>query len=1340
MESTTGPTENMPSAAAASSAAAGGEQEAAHATAKTPSAAAMTPNKQDAPDHDRDEERAAEDDDEGDSEDEDEHGRPGSPHSISPSIASSIDSDTVSTPTQELAKPVFIETVTLHHQPLDDRALSTSPQPDTPTGPRTPTTPHDDPTRDSMASFALSDTSMDWNNLSTDSIDDVLATPRVNGARRHLRKVSSLDILQNKFADPDSTLFDTDQDDDPAAAGPPMSAIELGQNDKHRPGWPQSDDGHEYTVTRRPSDATIDAVDMLDQPALTPATPMSRSSSIGTHNSDSSGASAQVDWHKLDKTEEQEKEDKTTQEGAEDDATAFLLARLEQENAKFAADPKASASKPLRRKTRAHSRPPSMAQLKKLVSASDAPSIRYSLTSDAAFPPSPQETPPMTELEFWVALVQDYPSTASRLPTLTTTKIRSGVPPPLRGVVWASMAGARDHDLEDAYERLLHEKSSYEGIINKDVGRSFPGVELFRDADGEGQKMLGRVLKCFSLHDKDIGYCQGLGFLVGPLLMNMGERDAFCVLVRLMDHFSLRASFLPSLSGLHMRIYQFSALLKQHNPKLHEHLAKHGIEPAYLSQWFLSCFAVSCPLSMLFRIYDVIFAEGANETVMRVALALMRRHEERMLGTEEFEEVMSLLLGREMWDCYGGDADELVDDFTSLGDIVTHARLAELEKEFEKQSVEAVGQSAGFLPTVQAAASGFLGRLWTPGHASTPSKPVTNHAHNASTTTLAPETADRAAPRPGFFGRPGSFLRRSPSKQDLTDAHDSSSSGDSTSTNGSSAVSLASTVVTEPDSRNGVRESGADNMSMKSKAESLYPQTSSMLISQQRDLQAQIEDLLLAMGEMQREQAQLAAMLQKEREDRSEDHKIMRQMVNKLRKGKDGRRKTMPPQPRKLSPLDVPLPHTRPLSAGDWTETQLDDVEIAPVEEDGMEDLVQQAQERLQTSVRFSVSLETKAHLRSTLARTREQLAEAEARAQDLVLRLEASQTAISAVQDESDDLRAEVNELRIRVADEFKSRQKLEHKIGELNAQARSIERKERMVRAESLQQVPTLGNTSDVRNRTASSHSVPAGSSAGLRELRLGRRESSSSVQSVRHSIVRQPSPISTDLVAPTLRTELPSPGGSTGASPLDQISPGTDGAAGEQLGAPPVRRGFSKRTSSLVTQDVFATRQHEAVPEEALLVELVNAKTAEAQAMQELDEVKKALSVSKRRQEEMMTRMQAEIDAAKAEAKLATDKAEAAAKAGEQDTTTGSSTFAAANQIFSLPTAPFTIPLASAISSGKNTPSSSTPSDEKADELHVAKTSEEKAGPTPAGWFWQRRTASKSSNMSVAVDQPK
>ena len=138
----------------------------------------------------------------------------------------------------------------------------------------------------------------------------------------------------------------------------------------------------------------------------------------------------------------------------------------------------------------------------------------------------------MTELDLWAALVQDYRNTAQRLPTLTSNKIRSGIPAPLRGVVWVSMAGARDIAIEEQFDKLSNESSPYETIINKDIGRSFPGVDMFRDPEGDGQKMLARVLKCYSLYDKEIGYCQGLGFLVGPLLMNMGDKQAFCVLVR----------------------------------------------------------------------------------------------------------------------------------------------------------------------------------------------------------------------------------------------------------------------------------------------------------------------------------------------------------------------------------------------------------------------------------------------------------------------------------------------------------------------------------------------------------------------------------------------------------------------------------------------------------------------------------------------------------------------------------------------------------------------------------------------------------------------------------------
>lgn len=386
-----------------------------------------------------------------------------------------------------------------------------SPQtPKMPFSPMTPDEAHMSIT--SMESVALSETSLDYDHLSSEQVNDALATPR---ARGHARKPSSLEILQNNWMPQRQTLqrqttfFDITKDQ-------PLETPIDGP----------SDDAFGDAFVNHSGAPSLNVVDTNSQ-RNSLATATRRSSSSGEGDED-----VEVDWYALDKTEEQEKEDKDLPEGVEDESTAFLLARLEQENAKFSADPKSSivGNKTVGR-LRSKSRPPSMALLKKLVRKDTAPSIRYSLASESEYK-IPDEPPPMTELEFWGALVQDYTTTASRLPTLTTTKIRNGVPDPLRQHVWPSMAGARDKSLEEAYDNLLGEKSPYEGIINKDVGRSFPGVELFRDAEGEGQKMLGRVLKCFSLFDKDIGYCQGLGFLVGPLLMNMGEKEAFCVLVR----------------------------------------------------------------------------------------------------------------------------------------------------------------------------------------------------------------------------------------------------------------------------------------------------------------------------------------------------------------------------------------------------------------------------------------------------------------------------------------------------------------------------------------------------------------------------------------------------------------------------------------------------------------------------------------------------------------------------------------------------------------------------------------------------------------------------------------
>ncbi|MCJ1461739.1 hypothetical protein MMC07_000338 [Pseudocyphellaria aurata] len=787
----------------------------------------------------------------------------------------------------------------------------------------------------------------------------------------------------------------------------------------------------------------------------------SRSNSSRTS---SSAASAQVDWDELDKSEEQAPRDECS-----DASTAFLLARLEQENNALATDPKAAVSR-----KRAQSRPPSIQQLKKLVNEPTNSSLRYSMV------PNP---PPMTELEFWAALVVNYPQTAQRLPTLTSKKIRSGVPPPLRGVVWISIAGARDSLLEEEYDRLCGESSPYENLIGKDIGRSFPSVEMFRDPSGEGQKMLGKVLKCFSLYDQKIGYCQGLGFVVGPLLMSMGDKEAFCVLVRLMEHYDLRSCFLPDLSGLHLRIYQFQQLLSQHLPTLAAHLDSLQIEPLYVSQWFLSFFGVTCPLPMLLRIYDVILTEGASETLMRVALSLMRRNETKILSCTELEDVMQLLLSRGLWDTYACNADDLVNDFVGLTGLVTREGLENLETRFKDTQYEDSNVKISSEPHVRAAASRFLGRFWAGSNSSKVASPT-------SSLLLV------AAP-----SHPSSFLRRTPSKQSMASTLNSIESAEShmstTSTDATAMSNSLSTGYTLVKPSHSPNDSGISPVGDTSK---------------DKDLHRQIEDLLMALSDMQRVQTVLSNDLQKEREEREEDRSLILTFIEKARSS----------AALELSlnenELGKSLPEARSVSPSHISQESLAE----------LEDQLNVAKTK-----------------RSSIVQTKQQLRE------DVELwkdqhNLEATRSAalsrqLTELEVDNTRLLDQFREARTRMQDAHQDKQRLEKQIRDLKS-----------------------GRASSSDTYTSDEYSpitieIPETRSGGLREFKLGRSGS---------------------------------------GSPRSQTAPM-----------------FSKRCSSLGIQAVLATEDHKPPGDDALLLELVNAKTAEAVAKQELEEVKAKLDSLRR-----------------------------------------------------------------------------------------------------------------------------
>jgi Rab-GTPase-TBC domain len=524
-----------------------------------------------------------------------------------------------------------------------------------------------------------------------------------------------------------------------------------------------------------------------------------------------------------------------------------------------------------------------------------------------------------------------------------------------------------------------------------------------------------------------------------------------------MEHYDLRSCYLPDLSGLHLRIYQFHHLLAQHLPELSSHLEALKLEPLYVSQWFLSFFAVTCPLPMLLRIYDVILSEGATETLMRVALSLMKRNEKRILSCDEFEDVMQFLLSRSVWDTYSQQADELVTDFVSLTTLVTRESLQSLEINFKES------KSLSVVPSLKSAASQLLGRFWA----------GSTHSSSKSGNTLV-----LSLPSPS---RPPSSVRRTPSKQSL-----------SSTLNSYEGSSETSTIATEVSLT--LRKSDPVQ------SETTSPDQGTMC-SKERDLENQIEDLLKAMSDLQRQQTSLIGDLQQEREQRQDDRDVSRAILHALKSLTE---------------------NVREIAGGEPTE-----------QDQTTEELIAKA------AIRFSVSdnkrtsiLQSKHQLRDEAAEWKDKHDVEIARCQELIKQLDEKEK-------EHASLRDELREARSRIQDAHKDKQRMERTMQDLRGQRSPV--------VESPNEAAP-SPTAEVRDHRASF------ASTGLREFKLRRADT-------------------------------------------------------------PKNNSFNKRSSSLNMPSAIATESHRPVAEDAILLELVNAKTSEAVARQELEEVKGKLDALKK-----------------------------------------------------------------------------------------------------------------------------
>uniref|UniRef100_A0A3B3CY80 Ecotropic viral integration site 5b n=1 Tax=Oryzias melastigma TaxID=30732 RepID=A0A3B3CY80_ORYME len=284
-----------------------------------------------------------------------------------------------------------------------------------------------------------------------------------------------------------------------------------------------------------------------------------------------------------------------------------LLAKLEEQNRLLETDSKSLRSMNGSRRNSGSS----------LVSSSSASSNLSHLEEDSWI--------------MWGRIVNEWEEVRKKKEKQLKDLVRRGIPHHFRAIVWQLLCNAQNMPIKDQYSDLLKMTSPCEKLIRRDIARTYPEHEFFKEKDSLGQEVLFNVMKAYSLVDREVGYCQGSAFIVGLLLMQMPEEEAFCVFFKLMQEYRLRELFKPSMAELGLCMYQFESMLQEQLPELYVHFQAQSFHTSmYASSWFLTIFLTNFPLPFATRIFDIFMCEGL-EIVFRVGLAILQMNQAELI-------------------------------------------------------------------------------------------------------------------------------------------------------------------------------------------------------------------------------------------------------------------------------------------------------------------------------------------------------------------------------------------------------------------------------------------------------------------------------------------------------------------------------------------------------------------------------------------------------------------------------------------------------------------------------------------------------------------------------------
>jgi len=233
-----------------------------------------------------------------------------------------------------------------------------------------------------------------------------------------------------------------------------------------------------------------------------------------------------------------------------------------------------------------------------------------------------------------------------------------GIPPKLRGRVWAATVGNPLALSKDSYRPYISRarraiaagkfpRQTLE-LIEDDISGTMPSLRIFDPVHGPLHQDLKDLLCAWTVarSDESMSYVRGASHVAGMLLINMPVEQAFLAFRNLLDRHCLRSFYAGQSDDMEGYYRIFDTLLADIMPKVYYNFQKHHIPPTrYLPDWILPIFLVHLPFDICARIWDIMLLDG-DSFLFRAALAVLGVMEGRLYFPDH-DELMLVLHGED---------------------------------------------------------------------------------------------------------------------------------------------------------------------------------------------------------------------------------------------------------------------------------------------------------------------------------------------------------------------------------------------------------------------------------------------------------------------------------------------------------------------------------------------------------------------------------------------------------------------------------------------------------------------------------------------------------------------